>query len=267
MNHILERQIITAVQDSSEDTTMLTRDTVFAKIDFRLNSAIFRLHTEAAATKHAPRQTQLLAELECSPVTLQFESRPRSRGMTFEASVGGLFLRDCATLDSIMPLLVAPQAKEKTQTHARQGLASFFPSTSSLSQSESSANSEQTLFDLVFERKPQRFNADYRFAWRWLIVVLTLVVTLFICFRLEMRSRPLEIVYNAKAIDRIKSFFTDGLGSASAHGATGGDTHRTSARADRDANSKYQRLKRNTRAEFQEALGTFLQNDEQVRDS
>lgn len=135
---------------------MLTRDTVFAKINFRLNSAIFRLHKEPTKM----HKSQLLAELECSPVTLTFESRPRSRGMTFEASVGGLYLRDCATVDSIMPLLVAPQAKEKAHAQTRTGLTSFFPSTSSLSQSK--VASDQTLFDLVFEKRPQRFNADYR---------------------------------------------------------------------------------------------------------
>ena len=142
---------------------MLTRDTVFAKINFRLNSAVFRLHDDHS-TRHqqqSPCQMKVLVELECSPVTLEFESRPRSSGMTFEASVGGLFLRDCATKDSIMPLLVAPQAKEKTQAPARQGLSSFFPSSSSLYQSDTN-NSDQSLFDLVFERKPQRYNADYR---------------------------------------------------------------------------------------------------------
>ena len=76
-----------------------------------------------------------------------------------------------------------------------------------------------------------------------------------------MRSRPLEIVYNAKAIERIQAFFADGSGSSSGAPAAParGDIKRGTA-----SFTKYQRLKRNTQVEFQEALGKFLQSDLQV---
>mgnify|MGYP001557343908 CR=1 FL=1 len=52
-----------------------------------------------------------LIELECSTVQMGLESRPRTHGLKFSASVGGLYLRDKMTKNSIMPVLVAPQTK------------------------------------------------------------------------------------------------------------------------------------------------------------
>lgn len=52
-----------------------------------------------------------LIELECSTVQMALESRPRTHGLKFSASVGGLYLRDKMTKDSIMPVLVAPQSR------------------------------------------------------------------------------------------------------------------------------------------------------------
>ncbi len=39
------------------------------------------------------------------------ESRPRTNGLKFNVSVGGLYLRDKMNPDSIMPVLVAPQQR------------------------------------------------------------------------------------------------------------------------------------------------------------
>ena len=50
-----------------------------------------------------------LVELECNTIKMLFESRPRSNGMKFGISVGGLYLRDKMTHNSIMPVLITPQ--------------------------------------------------------------------------------------------------------------------------------------------------------------
>ena len=50
-----------------------------------------------------------LVELECNTIKMLFESRPRSNGMKFLISVGGLYLRDKMTHNSIMPVLITPQ--------------------------------------------------------------------------------------------------------------------------------------------------------------
>ena len=50
-----------------------------------------------------------MVELECNTIKMLFESRPRSNGMKFGVSVGGLYLRDKMTQNSIMPVLITPQ--------------------------------------------------------------------------------------------------------------------------------------------------------------
>ena len=56
-------------------------------------------------------RTETILELECDAVGMEFESRPRTKGMKFSITVGGLYLRDHITAHSIMPVLVAPQMR------------------------------------------------------------------------------------------------------------------------------------------------------------
>ena len=52
-----------------------------------------------------------IMELECSAIQMMFESRPRSSGLTFGLSVGGLQLLDKLTENSQFPCLVGSQNK------------------------------------------------------------------------------------------------------------------------------------------------------------
>ena len=62
--------------------------------------------SESGEVKREP-----LLELECMAIKMQFESRPRTNGMRFGVSVGGLYLKDKVTKNSIMTELVKPQMK------------------------------------------------------------------------------------------------------------------------------------------------------------
>ncbi len=55
------------------------------------------------------KDEQTIVELECNTIKMLFESRPRTNGMKFGISVGGLYLRDKLTPNSILPVLIAPQ--------------------------------------------------------------------------------------------------------------------------------------------------------------
>ena len=70
--------------------------------------------------------------------------------------------------------------------------------------------------------------------------------------RLEIRSKPLDIVYNPAVIKRVTDFF---------HIAPGKHDPFVKRRAE----AKYEEIKRNTQAEFKQALARFLEGDEQVR--
>lgn len=50
-------------------------------------------------------------ELQCNAIEMMFESRPRTSGITFGLSVGGLQLFDKMTENSLFPCLVGSQNK------------------------------------------------------------------------------------------------------------------------------------------------------------
>lgn len=66
-----------------------------------------------------------------------------------------------------------------------------------------------------------------------------------------MRSKPLDIVYNPTAMQLIKDFFRT-------------RTSQSDPLTGRRAEAKYEELKRNTQEEFRQALGRFIEGDEQV---
>ena len=94
-----------------------------------------------------------------------------------------------------------------------------------------------------------------------LITVVATVIHVHVCAccktvcapdRLEIRSKPLDIVYNPAVIKRVTDFF---------HIAPGKHDPFVKRRAE----AKYEEIKRNTQAEFKQALARFLEGDEQVR--
>ena len=126
-------------------------------------------------SQHDDKKTRVLMELECSPIKMDLESRPRTNALKFEVSVGGLYLRDKATKDSIIPVLVSPQMKDKSQS--RQPLVGLFGGAHIVSRSAHSlptlfgtrpivSQEDHTLFECVFERNPQQSQADYRYTER-----------------------------------------------------------------------------------------------------
>ena len=52
-----------------------------------------------------------IMELECTSIQMEFESRPRSSGLTFGLSVAGLQLLDTMTEGTLFPVLVGCQNK------------------------------------------------------------------------------------------------------------------------------------------------------------
>ena len=57
------------------------------------------------------RVSYSIIELECSAINMVFESRPRTSGLMFGLSVGGLNLMDKITENSHFPCLVGTQNK------------------------------------------------------------------------------------------------------------------------------------------------------------
>ena len=108
-----------------------------------------------------------LLELECTAINMSFQSRPRSNALKFNISVGGLYLRDKITKDSIMPVLVQPQRRElgAQPRHFLGGMlgaaTKSYMSPSRLFNTTSKKDTS-SLFELIYEKRPSHKHADCR---------------------------------------------------------------------------------------------------------
>ena len=99
--------------ETRENNTLLKRDTVFVVLNFGLQFGTFCLSSSSQISNKEDEESKVLLELECSVIKMELESRPRNHGLKFGVSVGGLFLRDKMTPNSILPTLISPQKKVK----------------------------------------------------------------------------------------------------------------------------------------------------------
>lgn len=75
------------------------------------------------------------------------------------------------------------------------------------------------------------------------------ILVLIDSFRVSVKSKPLDIIYNPTAIHRLKEFFKP----------ESSDSYIPTA-----AQVRYQELKKHTKADIKEVLEKFLEGDEEV---
>ncbi|CAH1798376.1 unnamed protein product [Owenia fusiformis] len=237
----IEKDILNAIADSEENNTLLKRDAVFAQLNFRLQSGTFRLN-EIWSPSLGPAPSPIL-ELECSLINMMLESRPRAKAMKFAVSVGGLTLRDAMTKNSIFPVLVGAQSKERSSGQLRHfGLLSNRPKSPTYTQPGGAMGRPtslvpETLFELTYEQRPHNSTAD---------------------FSLEMKTQPLDMVYNADVIDRLCDFFQSNTSSKLA-------SHQTELQLTAAMQHRYQELKSQTKAELKQTLDEILEGEQKVK--
>ncbi|ELT97897.1 hypothetical protein CAPTEDRAFT_149660 [Capitella teleta] len=219
-----EQEILDVLQDSAENDTLLKRDTVFAQIDFCLKGCTVHLFNSKTTETN---KDGCLIELECSTVQMGLESRPRSHGLKFTTSVGGLYLRDKKTEGSIMPVIIAPQAKSP---------GGILGSLASSSATVDSLKSDAPLFEFLYEKKPAHSSADYR---------------------VEMKTQPLDIVYNMAIIKAVRDFFVVKKSDA--------DKLQQEIEIAAAAKSKYEELKHQTQIEFKQTIDELLEGDHKMK--
>ncbi|XP_055954829.1 intermembrane lipid transfer protein VPS13D [Patella vulgata] len=111
----IEREIMDVIQDSTENSSFLRKDTVFAKMKFTLSKGSFQL-LESAKSESERSSRVSLADLQCSTITMEFESRPRTSAMKFSLAVQGLQLKDTSNNFPAFAYLIWPQSQEKPET-------------------------------------------------------------------------------------------------------------------------------------------------------
>lgn len=184
----IEDDILNALEDSVENNSYLKRDMVFGNFDFKLSSgklSIFEQNILSSA--------KTVMEMNFQNLSLMVETRPRSGSHLIALSMGSVCVVDRLTPDTEFPDLIKPQTKEipylQNSGPSNNILKQqFMPKTSSDSTSE--MQTFDPWFQLQYEKRPISYNTD---------------------FRLLIKSKSLDIVYNTEALRWIINFFTSPL--------------------------------------------------------
>ncbi|CAC5356846.1 VPS13D [Mytilus coruscus] len=253
----IENEIMEVIQETSENTSFLKKDMVFALMHFTLNSGSFKLlcpklSSSPVLNEHPANVT--MVELECSLINMMFESRPRSSAMKYGLSLGSLYLRDKITENSSFPCLLAPQTRERklslSGSFSGSGLTSPRGSKSSgqandnskdLPQNSKSTDSffktlkEEKLFELMYEKNPTSTDASYK---------------------LSINTKPLDLVYNPATVRRVRDFFSS--------------RNKAMAKVSKlqltaEARRRYEVFKEQTKAELRNTLDQILAGDESIK--
>ncbi|XP_040119407.1 vacuolar protein sorting-associated protein 13D isoform X4 [Oryx dammah] len=218
--------------DASCMNTYTKRDHVFAKLNLQLQrGTVTLLHQEQGA----PQMNQsAFMQLEFSGVKLLAESLPRRNSSLLLVRLGGLFLRDLATEGTMFPLLVFPNPQKEVGRVSQ----SFGLQTASADRSHHypAADPDDPVFEMLYERNPVHSHFERR---------------------LNVSTRPLNIIYNPQAIKKVADFFYKGK----VHTSGFGYQSELELRVAEAARRQYNRLKMQTKAEIRQTLDRLLVGD------
>uniref|UniRef100_A0A8C8S488 Vacuolar protein sorting 13 homolog D n=1 Tax=Pelusios castaneus TaxID=367368 RepID=A0A8C8S488_9SAUR len=215
--------------DASSMNTFTKRDHVFAKLNLQLQGGtVTLLHKGKRITC---TNESAFMQLEFSGVKILAESLPRRNSSLLKVQLGGLFLRDLATEGTIFPVLVFPNPQKEIGCFSSFGLQ-----TSSSEMTNQSTDPDAPVFEMLYERNPARCNFERR---------------------LEVSTRPLNIIYNPQAIKKVADFFYKGR----VHTSGFGYQSELEVRVAEAARRQYNKLKMQTKAEIRQTIDRLLVGD------
>ncbi|NWR10533.1 VP13D protein, partial [Paradoxornis webbianus] len=217
--------------DASSMNTFTKRDHVFAKLNLQLQGGSFTLLHRKKKMWYA--EETAFMQLEFSGVKILAESLPRRKSSLLKVQLGGLFLRDLATEGTIFPVLVFPNPQKEVGCVSSFGLQSL---SSELTNQNTVADPDAPVFVMIYERNPIHSTFERR---------------------LEVSTRPLNIIYNPQAIKKVADFFYKGRVHASGFGYQS----ELEARVAEAARRQYNKLKMQTKAEIRQTIDRLLVGD------
>ncbi|XP_004411222.1 PREDICTED: vacuolar protein sorting-associated protein 13D [Odobenus rosmarus divergens] len=222
--------------DPTADASCLSaytkRDLVFARLNVQLQrGTVTLLHQEPGGLRTEERA---FMQLEFSDVKLLAESLPRRNSSLLSVRLGGLFLRDLATEGTMFPLLVFPNSQKEVGRVSQ----SFGLQTTSADRSDHNpaADPDDPVFEMLYERNPVHSHFERR---------------------LNVSTRPLNIIYNPQAIKKVADFFYKGK----VHTSGFGYQSELELRVAEAARRQYNKLKMQTKAEIRQTLDRLLVGD------
>uniref|UniRef100_A0A2K6FE78 Vacuolar protein sorting 13 homolog D n=1 Tax=Propithecus coquereli TaxID=379532 RepID=A0A2K6FE78_PROCO len=218
--------------DASCMNTYTKRDHVFAKLNLQLQrGTVTLLHKEQGTPQ---MNESAFMQLEFSDVKLIAESLPRRNSSLLLVRLGGLFLRDLATEGTMFPLLVFPNPQKEVGRVSQ----SFGLQTTSADRNDHypAADPDNPVFEMLYERNPAHSHFERR---------------------LDVSTRPLNIIYNPQAIKKVADFFYKGK----VHTSGFGYQSELELRVAEAARRQYNKLKMQTKAEIRQTLDRLLVGD------
>ncbi|XP_041352246.1 vacuolar protein sorting-associated protein 13D-like isoform X2 [Gigantopelta aegis] len=177
----IEQEIMDVIMDSTENSSFLRKDTVFAHFTFSLAKGSFAL---LEIKDHVPVP---LVELQCSTISMEFESRPRTSAMKFKLAVGCLYLQDKATKGCVFPYVVAPQTHDLSKQPFSMSPRNQSSTETSPPKTPEELGSDWKFFELLYEKNPP---------------------SSFFRYGISIKTRPLDIVYSPMFLNSLHGFFS-----------------------------------------------------------
>uniref|UniRef100_A0A1I8Q4T0 UBA domain-containing protein n=3 Tax=Stomoxys calcitrans TaxID=35570 RepID=A0A1I8Q4T0_STOCA len=175
----IEDDILSALKESIENETFSKRDAVFGNFRFALSDVKISL----VSSKSGIDATML--DMNLKNLFCFVEIKPKLTSYRVGISLGSIHLNDKMTESTEFPFLVKPQKKENTNHKSLYNeFLNFF------SKKISDNESDEPWFQLQYERNPPEHKSDYR---------------------LIIKSKSLDIVYNETAFKWLASFFIQPL--------------------------------------------------------
>lgn len=230
----LEEEILDVLNDTVENDTMLRRDTVFAQVNFTLKKGTFslcnaRVHSDKDGNV-ATDTSQTLFELGFVEMAICSELRPRTGSIMFKVSLGDMHLCDKVTAGSVFPQLIASHGAGAVFAVQKPLIDAGHYQQKHQRLSSPRHSYDSPLFEFTYESKPFDSTA---------------------AFRVHMKSRSLDIVYNPLVLARFREFL------ASPYRASAGGFRITDA-----ARSRYEELKRQTQDQLKKNLEKILDGEQ-----
>lgn len=170
---LIEDELLEALADDVNNLVPY-HDVLFLQMSFSVSQCLIKLESN----------DKVLFDMEFGNTLVEIETRPRTQSTKFVLSLGGMFIRDHVTTDSLFPTLISPQEQAKKNVSSFGHIARTLQTYMSL-KSEHSDVSNGPIFHLLYEKKPFSSKIDHR---------------------LHIKSKPLNIVYNAVVLDCLRRF-------------------------------------------------------------
>ncbi|XP_046545002.1 vacuolar protein sorting-associated protein 13D-like [Haliotis rubra] len=171
------------------------------------------------------RASKPLAELQCSTINMEFESRPRTRAMKFKLAVGSLHLQDKTTHNSVFRYIISLQSQESIG-HSPSPLPRLSTAERLSPRPLLQDTQEWKFFELSYEKNPS---------------------SSFFRYKTSIKTRPLDIVYSPAFIKQVKGFFSSPVSRAQ------------KARRSRASAWKFEALKKKSPEQLMETLDQLLE--------